>query len=145
VGALLGGATQKQLDVFTAYGIPLGQAFQLQDDMLGLFGNAEKLGKPVDSDLKEGKRTLLILKALEKASKKERAELLAALGNKDVTPAQVDRVREIVKSTGSFDYSKALAARLAAEARDAVAKSKFEKDGKDYLLGIADYLINREV
>ena len=145
MGALLGGATQKQLDAFTAYGIPLGQAFQLQDDMLGLFGNAEKLGKPVDSDLKEGKRTLLILKALEKANKKEKAEILAALGNKSVTPAQVDRVRVIVKSTGSFDYSKQLAAKLAAEARGAVANSKFEKDGKDYLLGIADYLINREV
>ncbi len=145
MGAMLAGAGDAELKMFSDYGVPLGQAFQLQDDMLGLFGKEEKLGKPVDSDLKEGKRTILILKALESANDNERKDVMSALGNESVTPEQVEIVRDIVRSTGSYDYSKQLAAKLAEQARVAVAESTFVDEGKGYLLGIADFLINREV
>jgi geranylgeranyl diphosphate synthase type I len=67
IGAALGGASDQDLAAFRDYALPLGEAFQIRDDILGLYGNQEKLGKPIGADLKEGKRTLLILKALDMA------------------------------------------------------------------------------
>ena len=65
LGAMLAGADEKILKVFSDYAVPVGIAFQIQDDILGAFGNEKKLGKPVCSDLREGKQTLLVAKALE--------------------------------------------------------------------------------
>jgi geranylgeranyl diphosphate synthase type I len=144
LGAILAGASDQDLKVLSAYGIPLGQAFQLQDDILGLFSTEKKIGKPVDSDLKEGKKTLLILKALEKADEKQKELILSALGNQDLKREHSDQVREIVKSTGSYDYSKKLATDLIEQAKNALENADFKPQGKDFLLGIADYMLQRE-
>ena len=79
LGAILGGGTGKDLKVLSEYGIPLGQAFQIQDDILGMFGDEKKLGKPADSDLKEGKKTTLILEALKRGSAGQRKKVMKAL------------------------------------------------------------------
>jgi geranylgeranyl diphosphate synthase type I len=144
LGAILAGASEKDLDVLSAYGLPLGQAFQLQDDVLGTFGREEKLGKPVDSDLKQGKKTVLVLRALEKASPEQKKKLLACLGNKDLTKEMAEEARNIIKATGSYDYSKTLAEKLCLQAKQAIQKSRFRSEGKDFLLGIADYMLHRD-
>ncbi len=145
IGAILGGATDKQLEVFYRYGHPLGIAFQLQDDILGLYGDVKKTGKPAHSDLKEGKRTLLIIKALENATPEQKRELLRILGNKNLTDEDAEIAREIVRETGSLDYNRELARKLAEEGMKAVEDADFDPEGKEYLLGIAEFLINREV
>jgi geranylgeranyl diphosphate synthase type I len=81
LGAILGGAQENDLKILSEYGIPLGQAFQIQDDILGMYGDEVKLGKPADSDLKEGKQTLLIIEAMKQANESQRKILKEALGN----------------------------------------------------------------
>lgn len=145
IGAILGEAGEKQREILREYGEKVGKAFQVYDDMLGLYGTKEKLGKPVDSDLKEGKRTLLILKALENGNEEQRKNILNALGNKDITEDQVRKVREIVRDTGSYDYSRKMTVELAGEGKNVLDKEHIEPDIVDFLKGLADYIITREV
>lgn len=144
MGAIAAGVPDEQLKTLTNYAIPLGQAFQIKDDILGMFGSEEKLGKPADSDIKEGKKTLLILKVLENADKEQKELIGNALGNKDITKTELTKVREIIKKTGSLDYSEILAEKLVKKAKNIIKNSDFEKQGKDFLLEIADYIIKRD-
>ena len=144
IGAILAGAVEADLEVMSNYGIPLGLAFQIQDDILGLFGTEEKIGKPVGSDIQEGKKTLLILHALSNCSEKEKGYIISALGNADVTMAEIDRIREIVRETGSLDYSKRLVAEKIEEAIHAIEGSNFRVEAKDFLVKIADFVGVRE-
>lgn len=144
IGALLAGAKEKHLKTLSNYAVPLGKAFQIQDDILGMFGNEEKIGKPICSDLKEGKRTLLILKALENADAVQKIAILNALGTKRLTDLQINKVRKLIKQTGSLDYSKNLAAELIKKSKSSLKDAKLKKVGKDFLISIADYLEKRE-
>lgn len=148
VGAILAGASEEELKLLTDYAMPAGIAFQIQDDILGMFGDERKVGKPTISDLKEGKKTLLILKALEKASKKEKEIINNALGNENVTDEQHNAVKEIIESTGSLRYSKDLAEKYVKKALEVVEeleKQNLNQEGLDFLKGIAEYMINREL
>ena len=144
LGAILAGASERELRDLNEYGIHLGKAFQIQDDILGLFGSEEKFGKPTDSDLKEGKRTLLILKALEKGSDEDRKKIEQALGNQELAQEQADEVREIIKKTGSLMYSQKMAKTLIVMAKQAITRAEFREEAKEFLLGIADYMLHRE-
>ena len=148
VGAILAGAAQNELRYLTEYAIPGGMAFQIQDDILGMFGNEEKIGKPADSDLKEGKKTLLIIKALEKATNDQRYILNNALGNEELKQEDLEKVRQIIVDTGSLDYSKDIAKKYMIQAKEALDQfnpRKVRKESLDFLTGIADYVINRDV
>lgn len=144
IGAMLAGANGSSLDILSRYSVPLGTAFQIQDDILGMFGSEEKLGKPVTSDLKEGKKTLLILEALSRADKSQKEIIELNLGNKKVTYNSLRQVRKVIKETGSLEESKSLAKQLVEEAINELDKMKLEKEGKDFLLNIAEYMIERE-
>jgi geranylgeranyl diphosphate synthase type I len=143
LGAALAEAPGKAFRVLSNYGLPLGMAFQIQDDILGMFGQEKEIGKPVDSDLKEGKKTLLIIKALEKLKGKEKRRFLSLLGDKHSRPHDLKWAREIIQKTGSLDYSRGLAENLIKKAKKAIKKFPFQKEGKSYLLGIADYILER--
>ena len=82
----------------------LGIAFQIQDDLNGIFGEIDKLGKPNDSDVKEGKKTLVIVKTLELCSSDEKEFLLKEYGNNDVTEESINKIREIIKRCGAYEY-----------------------------------------
>lgn len=144
IGAILAGAKKEEVEKLSKYTVPLGTAFQIQDDILGMFGSEEKLGKPVTSDLKEGKRTLLIVSALEKANPKQKEIIELNLGNKKVTINGLKTVRKVIEETGSLTESKILALELAQNAMDALNKFNLKKEGKDFLVGIAEYIIKRE-
>ncbi len=144
IGATLGGATQKDLEILKGYSTPVGLAFQLQDDILGLFGDEKKLGKKVGSDIREGKKTLLILKAKEKCSTFEKRFLEKTLGNKNVSSDDIKKVREIVIATGSLDYNKSMIKNLLDEAKDELKDFNCSIEGKIFLLELADYLEKRD-
>jgi len=143
-GAILAGASQSILNAFSRYSIPLGQAFQLKDDIMGLFGTPEEIGKPVDSDLKEGKKTLLILKATERASESQAAALRRILGDPNLTEKDLEYVKEIVVSTGAREYSERRMGELVLEAKDALQNAQIRPDAKRFLLGAADYMVLRK-
>ncbi|MDP7140745.1 MAG: polyprenyl synthetase family protein [Candidatus Woesearchaeota archaeon] len=144
IGAILGEASKEQMDVLSKFAISLGQAFQVQDDILGMFGSVETIGKPVGSDLKEGKKTLLIKKALEKANNKDKKVVMKSLGNKNVSKKDVEMVKEIIVKTGSLDYSKELANEMVMKAKHFLCNGDLKRDGKEFLLGLADYVVKRK-
>ncbi|MBN1915611.1 polyprenyl synthetase family protein [Candidatus Dojkabacteria bacterium] len=143
VGAILAGTEKRKLKILSDYSINAGIGFQIQDDILGLFGQKEKTGKSVSSDLAEGKKTLLIVKALEEASKGNKAFILKTLGNKNLTKKSADIVRDIIIKTGALDYSKKLALQYVVKAKKALNRININNEGKDFLEGITDYVINR--
>lgn len=148
IGAILAGANDEDLKALSEYAIPGGIAFQIQDDILGMFGDEEKMGKSAASDLKEGKWTLLIVKALENANQKQKRVLLKALGNKNLTLEDHEAVKKIIVDTGSLQYSKDIALKYVMKAKKALDKNKkphWNKEGVDFLEGIAEYMINRDL
>jgi geranylgeranyl diphosphate synthase type I len=144
LGAILAGANEKILKQISQFAIPLGIAFQIQDDILGMFGNEKKLGKPVGSDLKEGKQTLLIFKARKLANKKEKQTIEQALGNPKLTKKQLEKVREIIIKTSSLDFAKNLAKKLVSQSKSIIKKSNFPTNFKEFLIKLADFIIERE-
>ncbi len=153
IGATLAGASEEQQKILSDYAMPLGVAFQLQDDILGLFGDKE-IGKPADSDLKEGKNTLLIIKALEKtealetleeAKALERNVIYYCLGNQDIDSEMIEDVRDIVRSTGSLDYSVNRAKDLISESKEYLNQLEdVNPKAKEFLLAFADYMLERK-
>ena len=102
LGAAIAGADPDLDARLRAYGDALGVAFQLRDDVLGLFGDPGRMGKGALSDLREGKRTLLLLQALERAGAVEREQLSRIVGNPRLDESDAERAREIVVGTGAL-------------------------------------------
>jgi len=148
VGAILAGANEAQLKMLAEYAIPGGVAFQIQDDILGTFGNESITGKSADGDITEGKQTLLTFYANQNGTEKQRTTLNNIVGKPDATPEEVDEVRKIFIDTGALELTKQKALNLVQEAKTALLKHKdiagWHPDGVDYLEGIADYMIERE-
>lgn len=101
IGGALAGAPEAVLAGYSAFSLPLGEAFQLRDDLLGVYGDPAVTGKPAGDDLREGKRTVLIAKALELCGHAERQELNAGLGRSVMTEGDVLRLRSIIDSSGA--------------------------------------------
>jgi geranylgeranyl diphosphate synthase, type I len=147
LGALLAGAPAGAIADLSRYGAAVGEAFQLQDDLLGMFGDAGTVGKPVDADLREGKYTFLIHRALEAADPVQRHTLEAALGNPDATAAQIDAALRVLEETGAHAAVKAMIAERLRAARSALAALgglDLAPDGRLFLAGLIDYLRERE-
>lgn len=144
IGAILAGANERQLEKLSQYSVPLGTAFQIQDDILGMFGSEEKLGKAVTSDLREGKKTLLIIDALEAANKEQREIIRLNLGNLRATYAGLRSVRKVITATGALEKSKHLAEELVQSSMEALSNTKLKKEGREFLVNIAEYMIKRE-
>jgi geranylgeranyl diphosphate synthase type I len=120
IGAILGGGDAPLLACMSAYGVALGEAFQLRDDVLGLFGDPAVTGKDRDSDLREGKRTVLLAKAVAAATGGDRRFLEERIGRPDLGPEEVERARGLVESTGALEQTVDLIRDLVARARGAV-------------------------
>jgi geranylgeranyl diphosphate synthase, type I len=123
IGARAGGADARAQELLSAYGLHLGEAFQLRDDVLGVFGDPAATGKPAGDDLREGKRTVLIAHALDGASAQEAATLVGYLGDHDLSERDVERARDILVANGALERTEAMiaeGARAAAEALDGI-------------------------
>lgn len=101
IGAALAGGGPDRLAELTAFGLPLGEAFQLRDDELGVFGDPSTTGKPAGDDLVEGKRTVLVALALDALPQDGAAELNGALGS-ELSPEQVERLRSLIREAGAL-------------------------------------------
>jgi geranylgeranyl diphosphate synthase type I len=120
LGAVLAGATQAQVDALSGYGLPLGEAFQLRDDILGVFGDPAETGKPAGDDLREGKRTLLVATAEQRATSGQAAHLREGLGDPHLSAAAIDEMRSIIRDTGAVDEVESVIVRRTAQAVDAL-------------------------
>jgi len=145
IGAILGDGTDAQIDTLRKYGKLIGEAFQIVDDLLGTFGNAKETGKPIDSDIKEGKKTLLVIHALQKANEEDRKFLQECLGNMNLKAGDLDRIKEIMIKTGAVDYSKEVASSLVAKAKRVLEDADLEPDSKRFLSNMADFILKRSM
>jgi len=144
VGAIAAGANDKSLNSLSRFAVPVGIAFQIRDDIIGIFGTTQEIGKPAGSDLKEGKFTLLVLKALEMGSKEQKKELEGLLDKKKITANDLSLARKIIKETGSLDFAQKYAEKLVIQGKKSLDKLKgVNKDSKELLISIADYIIKR--
>ncbi|WP_295698979.1 polyprenyl synthetase family protein [Lapillicoccus sp.] len=125
IGATAGGVPATAIDALSRYGLALGEAFQLRDDLLGVFGDPAQTGKPAGDDLREGKRTVLIALALGVADDEQRALVDKLLGQPDLDAHGVEELRGVLHRTGAVDgVEEKIAARVneAAAALDGVAE-----------------------
>jgi len=143
MGAILAHAEQETIARIQDYAVPIGIAFQIQDDILGLYGEERVLGKPVDSDVREGKKTLLMVHAYEEATAAQRAILSQAHGNPALTAADLEKVRQIVRETGALERSEALARDLVERGKPLAETMTMEESWRRILMGLAEYLILR--
>ncbi len=102
MGGALGGASEAQMAAFSAYGVPVGEAFQLRDDILGVYGDPSRTGKPAGGDLREGKRTYLVASAIETGDEPQRATLRRLLGDPALDDAGVGQLQRIITETGAL-------------------------------------------
>jgi geranylgeranyl diphosphate synthase type I len=145
LGALLAAPTRDDLiPVLSTYGLPLGDAFQMRDDVLGAFGDTAITGKPVGDDLREGKPTPLMAIATARANAAQLKEL-QLVGNQDLTPEQIARVQEVIRETGALDELEVVITRLTDEAIAAVQNVPFAQSVRDELITLAEYVSWRTV
>ncbi|OGI17527.1 MAG: hypothetical protein A3J63_04450 [Candidatus Moranbacteria bacterium RIFCSPHIGHO2_02_FULL_40_12b] len=145
LGAILGGAGGKILKGLSAFAIPVGIAFQIQDDILGVFGSEKKTGKSEGSDIREGKQTILVVKAREKMNPGQKKIFSGIFGKKNLTRKDIEDFRKIIIDTGALEYSKNFAKKLVIQGKKEMEKLEISESGKDFMRGIADYMINREL
>lgn len=156
-GAIVGKASVRQCLALEAFGLKAGLAFQLQDDLLNLVGDAKTQGKDFRSDITEGKRTLLVVKAIEAllASAKDNTpdaatakasykKLISLLSSKTNDPILLEEAVELIVSTGAVDDVRSYAQTLIAEAKGCLEEALFDAEARDTLLSMADFFVNRE-
>lgn len=137
-GLILGGANQKTLSQFSKFSIPLGIAYQIKDDIEGVFGNEVETGKSITSDIREGKLTLLTTKAIKESNKKEKEFLKKILGNNTATNKDLETVKQIMIRTGALRYSQEKIATLTKKARQALRNIKLENNS--FLEKLIEYI-----
>nr|ANY58105.1 polyprenyl synthetase [uncultured bacterium] len=130
LGAAIAGAGFELAEAYTAIGLPLGEAFQLRDDVLGVFGDPAVTGKSADDDLREGKQTLLIALAEEAADAAGRRLLDDLLGNADARAEDFDALRGLLESTGARARVEERITERTALARSAIAGAPIADDAR---------------
>lgn len=148
IGAILGGSSKEVVEKLKEYSMDGGVAFQLQDDILGVFGDEEDTGKSADSDLLHGKCTLLALKTLEMGDSGQKKDFEKVWGKVLATEEDVLKAKKAIVDSGSYKYSVDLAVDFAAKAQKTASdlrQMKVNLESVDYLEGIAMYMVNRKV
>ena len=143
MGAYLSG-TSADLKPLSYYGILLGTAFQLHDDILGLYGDEKQTGKSIKSDVNEGKKTLLMLKAMELCDEPDRSFIKRCLQSGEVSDSDFRKLQGIVRDCGSYDYSRKMMAMMIRKSKEYLSMITGEPRILSFLAWFADYIVARE-
>jgi geranylgeranyl diphosphate synthase type I len=143
LGAALAGGSADQREQLAAFGLPLGVAFQLRDDMLGVFGNPDETGKPAGDDLREGKRTVLIALAAATMSSGVRRVFEEMLGNPEVTDEQIAVMQSTLTESGAVDEVEKIIAESANRALAALDQARLDGEAVNELRRLATAVVSR--
>lgn len=141
LGAICGDANDELISVLKEIAIPLGIAFQIKDDLLGIYSSEEVLGKPVLSDIRENKQTLLLGVAYRNANEQHRKLLDQHYGIKNADEEDLEIVRKVFEETGAKLYAEKEIQRLATVSKESIIK--IEKEYQPILYGLVSYLVGR--
>jgi geranylgeranyl diphosphate synthase type I len=141
-GAIADAPTEIQR-AYSAYGLPIGEAFQLRDDILGVFGDPSRTGKPAGDDLRSGKRTYLVASALDSADRASAAEVSRYLGDPDLDDAAVARLRDIITATGALRRTEERIDELVDAALAALDQVTLANHADTVLIGLAEAATRR--
>ncbi|MBT3817520.1 MAG: polyprenyl synthetase family protein [Candidatus Magasanikbacteria bacterium] len=137
LGAIFAGVSEEKMKPLNAFALNLGRAFQIKDDILGIFGDEKKLGKSMASDLIEGKKTLLVLKANSSYINKK-------IGN-NLTKKEIEKIKEIMIKSGSLEYSENLLNDLLDKAKINLKNLDIREEEKEFLYNLLEYIGDRKV
>ncbi len=144
-GAALAGASDETLARLEQYAQPVGVAYQLLDDLLGTFGDSVTTGKPSGDDLREGKRTVLVIEALSRLDAAHRAQLQEALGDPALTEEQIATLVELISSSGAVEATQELVNTLSSEGLAHLEGPGLNPVGVDMLRKITAYSLKRDL
>ncbi len=144
IGAALAGASPEMITQLSRFGLPLGEAFQLRDDLLGVFGDPVVTGKPAGDDLIEGKRTVLVSLALDALAPEEAKVLDAALGTA-LTPEEVEQLCRLIDGSGARMQVEAVISQLTERSLAALAGAEVTDRARGVLAGLAAQVTQRTV
>ncbi len=143
IGARLAGASRAQLDALADFGSHIGHAFQLRDDVLGVWGDEELTGKPTGGDLREGKATVLVLTALQAADEQQARLLDDVLGRTDAPEADVVAAADVIEATGARAHVERLIDEHLAQCLEALDAADFTDEGRQALIRLAELSVRR--
>ena len=146
IGATYSGAKDEYLTYLSNYGTNLGIIFQIVDDILGTFGDESITGKPIDGDIREGKKTCLLIEALEKSDKNKRNRILQLIGNEDITLTEIEEVRDLFREVNAIDSCKELANKYNNLAKDELEKISpvINHSELEFYENLLKYVLERE-
>lgn len=144
LGAAIAGAHPDQIATIRAVGLPLGVAFQLRDDILGLVGKPHVTGKPAGDDVREGKRTLILWRAWNAANSTQRQALASIVGDRNASEQDVATVVDIMRATGAIAKTETELRETANAARRALADLPLAPEGAQVLTRLFDAAVTRE-
>lgn len=144
IGASLAGASAEHLESLSAFGLPLGIAFQLRDDVLGVFGDSEVTGKPSGDDLREGKRTVLIALAEAAMPTSTRKVFTEMLGDRSLDGEQIAVMQSTLRDTGALDTVEQMIDAYATQAMAALVQAPIAAGAKQELTRLADAVTKRQ-
>lgn len=140
VGAILAGAQEENISLLQTFGDNIGIAYQIQDDIFGMFGNTKTIGKPVDSDMKEGKMTILYLLAGKRANRKQKNTLTELYGKKTATRKDFTRVKDIMHATGALQYAQMKVREYVEKGRSVIPKITIDLKTQHMLVACTEYI-----
>ncbi len=141
LGAIAGGGNEVQIEALRSYGLATGLAFQIQDDLLNLIGSEESTKKDFRSDITEGKRTLMVVHALEHSPQKDR--LIEILSAKEKNPEVLAEAVDIMEDAGSIEFASQYADNLIEKAKEDLCKVFDPSPARDLLISMADWFVDR--
>ena len=145
MGAVMAKATESQIDALSTFGTKVGQAFQMQDDILGSFGDESVTGKSADGDIHEGKKTMLLIQAQSLGNPEQKKELDRLVGRPEITKTEIETVRDLFRDTGALAVTKELMETLLRKGQAALEKSNppLNQPHKEFLLALSEFLTKR--
>ncbi len=143
IGGSLADGSLAQLAALRSFGLPLGIAFQLRDDLLGVFGDPAVTGKPAGDDLREGKRTVLVTLARQKLPASAGRVFDELLGDRTLDARQIEMLQTAVRDSGAVDKVESVIAHHLSVAHEALAEAPLARSARDALASLADAAASR--
>ena len=144
IGASIAGGSREQIAALRAFGLPLGVAFQLRDDLLGVFGDPEVTGKPAGDDLREGKRTVLVTLARERLPSTAAHLFDELVGDRTLDGSQITMLQTAIRDSGAVERVEQAIAHHVGQARAALAEAPLARSARDELAALAEQVARRD-